>query len=707
MKVALVGCGQISKAHVDALKQIEDAAVCAICDLDRFRAQEIADLAGGAQVFGDLAMLLSEAQPNVVHILTPPTSHAALAIQAMEAGCHILVEKPMALNSQEANRMVEVARANGVKLGVNHNYLFKPSVARARELVASGVIGQVVYVDGYYGLAGEGGAYPTASGRSHWAWRLPGGVFTNFLPHLVYLLRAFLPGDPAVKGVSVIQTGQPDAPVADLTVLLESEQAASVMTVSTRAKPYAKFVDIYGTHGIVHADLVREVCTLHRQLRLPRMASKVVFNLEDSFQLSTGTIANVVKVLLGRMKNMPGFHVLIREFYAALRSDQAPPVPGEDGAAVTALMEAVWAQTDALSTQPAAPQVVGVREEPRTAVERSIVEQGGITGKALVTGATGFLGYHLAAALARCGADVVALVRDEACVSPDLRRRAQIVCGDLRDRASIAGAMQGIELVYHCAAITTNRIAWENHLAVNVRGTEIVLEEALKAGVKRAICVSSVIVYGLDQPRRARTVSEDDLYNREPHRWAYYMRSKLAADRLALRFNQENDLAVTVVRPGILYGPGKSPPGEGFLQAGRLRFIIGGGRNRLPFTYVGNAVDCLLLAAISPQAAGQAYNVVDEPQRSVRETVRICRAVTGDKVTLIPVPPLLFNGMALFFEAQSSLNGSGNPARLSRSVVHGAYRNIRYDTTKARQELGWQPEVTLEEGIRRTVTDVT
>jgi predicted dehydrogenase/nucleoside-diphosphate-sugar epimerase len=703
MRVAIIGCGQISRVHISALQEIEGLEICAVCDRDVWRARDIANVAGGAAAYSDLAALLQREHPDAVHVLTPPTTHAELAIQAMESGCHVLVEKPMAISVEEADSMLAAARENGVKLCASHNYLFKPSIAKARQLVESGAIGQVVHVDSYYGLAGEGGSYGGSS-RSHWAWRLPGGVFSNFIPHLIYLQLAFLQNVDSVDGVSMAPAGESGVPVAGLTVLLQGTNASGVMTVSMRAKPYAKFVDIYGTKGIIHADLVREVCTVNKDWRLPRMLSKAILNLEDSIQLAWGTLASTAKVLVGSLKNMPGLHVLIREFYASILNDQKPPVPGEDGRRVAEIMEMIWTRSQGLPLRPAITDTVSVITGPRTEAERRVAKKG-MPGKVLVIGANGFLGHRLVGALARCGADIVALVRDKDSVSLELERQAEIVCGDLRDPASIEAAMRNMSIVYHCAAVTTNVASWTTHYETNVLGTETVLKEALKAGVQRVVHASSVIVYGLARPPHGDLISETTSLPDPPDLWAHYLRSKQAADRLAFDYWREARLPITVLRLGILYGPGGRSPGRGLIQLGPLRLTIGRGRNQMPYTYVGNAVDCMLLAVVSPEAIGQAYNVVDEPQITPRDVASQTMKITGERCIPIPVPPFLLSNAARLLEWKSEMTHSETPPKLSRFVVRSAGRNLRYDTRKAREQLGWQPSVTLEEGLRMTFGD--
>jgi predicted dehydrogenase/nucleoside-diphosphate-sugar epimerase len=703
MRVAIIGCGQISRVHISALSTIEGLEISAVCDRDKWRAREAAKLAKVANAYSDLATLLQEERPDTVHVLTPPETHAELAIQAMEAGCHVLVEKPMALSLQEADRMIAAARENRVELCTNHNYLFKPSVLKARRLVESGAIGQVVYVNSYYGVSGEWSSYADTGGRSHWAWRLPGGAFTDFLPHLIYLQLAFLGQVDSVVGVSLAWEGKAGKPATELTVLLQGSGVSGTMVISMRARPYAKFVDIYGTKGIVHADLVREVCTIHRHRALPRMLSKVLYNLEDSVQLTSGTVMNVVNVVSGRLKNYPGLHNLVREFYDSIRSGREPPVPGEDGRRMVKVLEMICAKPSTPPPRPAVAASADVPAGPKTDAER-IVARKGVPGKVLVTGATGFLGHRLVGALSRCGVDVVGLVRDRSRVSSELECQTELVRGDLRDPASIEAAMRDVAVVYHCAAITTNRASWAAHHETNVRGTETVFKEALKAGVQRVMHVSSVVVYGLDRARHGGPIDESAPYAQSRDKWAYYLRSKLEADKLAFRYWHEARLPIVVLRPGILYGPGGGRlPGRGLGQLGSVHLLIGSGRNLLPFTYVDNAVDCLLLATVAPEAIGQAYNVVDEPQISVRDAVLQRKEITGERSILVPLSPFLLYAVARLLELKSNLTGSELPPKATRYVILSACTEIHYCTNKARQQLGWQPAVTLEEGLRRTL----
>jgi predicted dehydrogenase len=108
--------------------------VVGVCDLDAERAEELARRHGNLPVHVDLNDLLREQRPDVVHVLTPPQSHRDLTLQILEAGAHVLVEKPMALSKSDACETAEAAHARELRIGVSHNYLCVPAYQQGRSL---------------------------------------------------------------------------------------------------------------------------------------------------------------------------------------------------------------------------------------------------------------------------------------------------------------------------------------------------------------------------------------------------------------------------------------------------------------------------------------------------------------------------------------------------------------------------------------------
>ena len=701
MKVGIIGCGRISKAHVKALSTVASVELVGVCDRDRDRALEIASLAPHAKGFDDSQVMIRELGLDAVHVLTPPATHAKLAIQAMEAGCHVFVEKPMAISTAEAADVIATAERTGRKLCIGHNYLFKPSVQKALQLIQSGAVGEIVYLNTYYGLAAETGSYATAAGRaqSAWRWHLRGGVFADFLPHLVYLQLGFIESIDRIAGVTMLPHAETGKERSEMGIQYEGCGVLGSMIISMRAKPYAKYIEIYGTKGMIHADLAREVCVVHREKRMPGALAKMLFSVEASSQLAFGTAATAFKVALGRMKSMPELSVLVGRFYESIRNDTPPPVPLEQGRQTVDVIERIWTALPAQQLAPPMPVREKQESAPMTAAEKefaSIVRPG---TKVFVSGATGFLGQRLVRSLERCGVDVVALVRDDTRVPAELQGCARFVVGDLRDASELAPHLAGVTFVFHCAAVTTNSVPWRIHYDTNVRGTENLVRAAARARVQHIVHTSSVAVYGLDD--RARAVDESEPLPSNPDRWAYYIRTKIEAEQVARAVAEEHDAALSILRLGLLYGPGAARPvGRGLVQVGSWRFVLGGGRNHLPYTYVDNAVDCMLLAAAKSRPGIEAYNVVDGPPVTVRDAAARDGRLRGETVRLIPVPAFLLSTLARVFEYR---NRAGETApKLTRYVVRSATRNIVYDSGKAQTELGWEPAVDLDNGLRTT-----
>jgi nucleoside-diphosphate-sugar epimerase len=666
-------------------------------DRDERRTREIGGSVTRAKRYRDAAEMLERERPDAVHVLTPPATHAAVAILAMEAGCHVLVEKPMALSTAEVDEMTEVAERVGVTLSTCHNYLFKPSVAKALCLVNSGAVGDPVSVINYYGVSPQESSLATGAG-SHWSWRLPGGVFTNFLPHLLYLHRAFGGEIEEFSGVIVGADPHDGRQLTELFALSRGARANGSLTVSARVAPYMKYVDVFCTGGVVRADLVREVCVVQRRHQVPGLVAKVLFNLEYAVQLVLGTLVSTTNVLTGRWQSMPELSLLIADYYAGLASGRSPTVTAADGRAMVQAMEQLWAAAPALQRDSTGTAGEDLAPQPETAVEQRLAAGEQLPGRVLVTGANGFLGQQLVAALARSGTEVVALVRDRTRAPFAVERHAEVVESSLEDPQALKEAMAGVDLVYHCAAVTTNSATWEAHHATNVLGTAQVMDAAAAAGVRRVVHVSSVIVYGLDPPAHGHALGEAAPYGSDRDHYAYYQRSKVQAEEEAKRRSDESGVGLTIVRPGILYGPGH-PLKARLVQFGIVSVVLGTGRNRLPATYVGNAVDALLLAGSLDEADGETFNVVDEPAVTVREILK--HAAPGERMLILPVPPSLLTLVASRLERRARGGGLQRPPKLSRFVVRTATRDIAYDTRMARELLGWRPEVPLNEGLRR------
>lgn len=314
--------------------------------------------------------------------------------------------------------------------------------------------------------------------------------------------------------------------------------------------------------------------------------------------------------------------------------------------------------------------------------------------KALVTGAAGFLGRAIVRRLQAEGVEVRAFVRAGRTGPVD---GAEVCEGDLCNEASVAAAVCGVDWVVHAAARVATSGTWEEFADANIRGTRRVIRAARAAGVQRIVHISSLSVY--DVPRDDVTITEDSAYESEANARGHYSRSKLAADRLAL-WEAARGAPVVVLRPGLLYGPGRRPPlARQSFRRGGLQFILARPQYTLPFSYVDNVADATWLALRAPDAVGKAFTVVDAniPQM---ELVRAYMAAAGERWRPVYLPVGVIAAAAWGLE---------RGCRLARRRAPVTYHQIRratlraaYDCARARRVLGWEPAVDVAEGLRRS-----
>jgi predicted dehydrogenase len=336
MKVAIVGYGRIGRVHAAAVRAELDVSRLVICD-PALAAPETADVVAGTPIFASVDAMLASVRPDVVHVCTPPTTHASVAVRALRAGARVLVEKPMAVSTEECGRIGAALRGRPGALCVDHNFLFEPEMLTARRWVGEGRIGRVVGVDAFYGVDTLAGV----AGPGAWSGALPGGRFTDLLPHPVYLTIEFL---GAVRGVSARWCGDAGGDPTELAAVLECERGLGTIHVSLAAVPWELGLVLRGTQGSVRVDLARQRSTLMRPARGPRPVAAVRSAASMGAQAVGGNIRRVGGKLSGRLRGYPGLRALVGRFYASVREDLPPPIGFAEGAAVVGVLERIRLQ---------------------------------------------------------------------------------------------------------------------------------------------------------------------------------------------------------------------------------------------------------------------------------------------------------------------------------------------------------------------------
>lgn len=312
--------------------------------------------------------------------------------------------------------------------------------------------------------------------------------------------------------------------------------------------------------------------------------------------------------------------------------------------------------------------------------------------KVLVTGANGFLGQAIVRRLLAEGWSVRAMLRPGRTLET---ANVEIVEGDLCDEASIGAAVQGVDAVVHCGARVATTGKWEEFAEANIRGTRRVIRAARAAGARRIVHISSLSVY--DVPSDGVTITEDSPFESEANGRGHYSRSKLAADRLAL-WEGQHGAPVVVLRPGLLYGPGKRPPlARQTFNASRWKLILARPDYPLPFSHVDNVADAVVRAiSAGDEVVGHAFTVVDAnvPQR---ELTTEYRSLAGESWRPFYLPVDLVATAAWFAERILRLARRRSPVTYHQ--IRRATNRAWYDCSRAEQLLGWRPRIDVREGL--------
>jgi nucleoside-diphosphate-sugar epimerase len=321
-----------------------------------------------------------------------------------------------------------------------------------------------------------------------------------------------------------------------------------------------------------------------------------------------------------------------------------------------------------------------------------------VTGiSALVSGATGFLGGHLLHKLREKGFRVRALARQTSDIAELVRSGVDVCEGDVADPQSLRRAMAGQQLVFHTAGKVSDWGSRQEFWQANVEGTANVIAACREAGVKRLIHVSSLTVLGL--PRSGAQVDEktppaDSIRD-------FYTISKIAGEILVRKAHGGGGLETVVIRPGVIWGPGDTtilPRLAALLRRGRLVFI-GRGGNHLGLSHVENLSQGLILAALTPSAAGQIYHLTDGEEITARDAFCALAAALGLPLPRFSLPFPVVYFLAALLERIARLQNAVTPPALTRYGVRLVACDSRYDISKAINELGYRPLLTFRQGL--------
>ena len=627
LRIAVVGAGRHAAHHVTAIGRCAGAAVVGIVDPDLEAARALA--AGcDAAAFSSLADLFATGPVDVVHVVTPPATHAALAREALLGGAHLYVEKPFAESAAEAEAILALAADRGRLVSAGHQLLFEPPTRELAGRLPS--IGRPAHVESYFAFRP---VRRTPGGRAPLRADLQ---LLDILPHPVYLLldvlsRAAPEGETELAALELSGAGT-------LHALVRRGGVTGVLTVTLEGRPVESYLRVVGRNGSLTAEYVRG--TVQRLIGPGSSGpDKVAAPYRTAWQLGWGSTGALARRLLRRQRSYPGLAELFGAFYAAVRTGGPSPVsPGS-------ILDTV--------------RICERAAEALAAFEaRLLVELGDprpLTGSGIVvTGGTGFLGRELVrAALAR-GRAVRVLARR--LPAPWEREGgAEYVAADLGDPLDPA-LFAGADTVLHTAAETAG--GWPEHERNSVAATEHVLRAAAAAGVGHCVQVSSVAVLARGRgPVGDEAPLEPDARGQGPYVWG-----KLESERRAVELGRELGVSVKVLRPGALVDYREfDPPGRLGKRLGPIFVAVGAPGHRLGTTEVRFCAEALAWMADQWVEAPDRINLLDPDPPAKRDLLRRLRADNPD-LRVVWLPTLLLHPLSWLAIGLQKVLRPGKPA---------------------------------------------
>ena len=654
LRVAVIGAGKMGQQHIKAIQRLANASLVAIADPTCDANDRPDSVPTDVRIFADAQAMLDGVRPDVVHIVTPPPSHAALATAALEAGSHVYVEKPFTPSAAEARAILDLAAARGLSICAGHQCLVEEaSVGALRHLPE---IGRLVHVESFLSF------------RTVRRGITPVDQAKDILPHAVYPLVEQLRA--ATGSADTFQVKTVDASAAgDVYALVRLGSCAGVVILTLNGRPVEQYQRLVGTNGSLRADYV-----IGRVVRLlgPGTGPGILFT---PYRRALSTLVKATSgfagLVLGKTGSYRGLQHLIGQFYSSIQQGTAAPVSPRSIVDTVTICEQIGNAFDAAEYQS------NLRERARLEAEEAALPRLRPAGPVLVTGGTGFLGRRVVLELRTNGYGVRVVARRMPGPSQQIAG-VEYLCADL-SRPLPPPVMAGVSVVAHCAAETAG--GQKEHQRNSLAATQYVLEAAARAGVTRVINVSSLAVLkraggALDE----ETPVDSGNLERGPYVWG-----KAEAERTACDLGKSLNIQVKTIRPGPLVNYDEfTPPGRLGREIGPVFVAVGGKRAPLSVCDVATAARVIRSYVDDFDAAPERVNLVEVPPPQRRELAARLRAIRPDlRVVWVPgVLVRLLNRPAMLI--QRMLRPAHKPVDVYAAFASEQYRTEVAESVIAR-----------------------
>lgn len=690
-RLALVGSGFIADVHLQVLAGLRDVEVVALCDPATARAERLAKRHGIARTFADVAAMTAAIEVDAVHLLVPPGLHRQLALDCLQRGLHVFVEKPLVLAAHEVDELRAAAAASGTVLAVNHNQTFHPALVALQRHLAAGQLGRLEHVEFMHHVP----LRQLATGDvSHFMFQTEANILLEQGVHLFSMVETLLGPCEAVQATVGERVPLPNGVsfVADWHLALRCERGTAGVRMAF-GKPWLETtVQAIGSDGAAWLDLARGSCWVRRKTRWLEfldhginLARGGLHLLRRAVGAVGGYCLSLFKVVFPDDPFLRSMRGSLTAFHAAVRGDElAPSLSPAAAQAVLAMCERSAAAAGAATSpppRPAAPPTPG----PARA------------GEVLVLGGTGFLGRRCVQRLRDAGRPVTVVVRKPHLLPAELRDpQLRVFVGDASDATVLAAAMNGAETVLHLATVAGDDPARVEQVMAD--GVRVAAAAARASGVRRFVYTSSTAALWLGD---AGTVAGDCGTDPQPAARSAYARGKIAAERV-LADARQGGLEVTIVRPAIVVGKGGIREHSGVGMWVRDNQCVGWGRGAtpLPFVLADDCAAALVAALHAPAAGNRDYNLAGDVRPTAREYLDELVLRSGRTYHFHATP---LRWMWLQEVAKYAVKWAARRPREWPAFRDLASRSFttRLDCSDAKRDLGFAPEADRQQFLRR------
>ncbi len=673
--VAIIGAGSIARAHCAALARRKDTRISAIVDPARDAAEALAAETGGA-VYHSVDALLDAGAPDAAHVLTPPPTHALAAIPLLEAGVHVLVEKPMAAMANEARAMRNAATASGAALVVNHNFTHHPVVSRAQNIIRSGRIGAPRRLTMRYAAP-----LRQLAGRQfgHWMFNTPTNLLLEQVVHPLSVIEATLGAVQSVTSTpgAVREVAEGIHIVTDWMLNLVCERGAAQLDVTLGATFPSWTMSVLCDDGVVDADIFEGRVAWRRPHAAIAPIDTALRNMHHA-ACAMGAAASGLVRFAGELSRLgppaDGFsrsmNAGVNAFYDSLSRNECER--GEEGLRLVETCETIG------------------RSVPAPAAKPSRTPQADAHYDVAVFGGTGFIGRRLVSQLIEDGKRVAVVARNlrnlPAIFHHEHVDLIQGAIGDEKLVADVCGRARAVVNLAHGGGGGSREAIIDNMS----RGAETIAKAASTAGVDRLIHVSSSAALYLGD--EGETITHETPADRDADLRADYACAKVKSEAVV---RAASTIPFVILRPAIVVGEGSAPQHSALGAFENETHCLGwnGGENALPFILVDDVASAIIAALAAPAAEidGKALNLVGDVRWSARAPTYIVARATGR--------PLRYHGMSINrLGADEWLKWGVKKLAGRKGVRRPAMRDLKsrgmvaqIDVTEEKRILGWRP----------------